>query len=59
MLAPFIIDEIRRREDELRQPFERPCLEPPRPSELEPRPERFPAASEEESSRGVEILDIL
>lgn len=54
MLPPFIIEQIRKREEEERARHEQPQLEIP----LErPRP-RAPAVPEEEK-RGVIILDLL
>jgi hypothetical protein len=54
MLPPFIIEQIRKREEEDRARHEQPQLELP----IErPRP-RPPAAPEDEGKRGVIILDL-
>jgi len=54
MLPPFIIEQIRKREEEERARHEQPRLELP----LErPRP-RTPKAPEDEAERGVIILDL-
>lgn len=61
MLPPFIIEQIRRREEaeaeRRRQDAERPRLEIP--SDM-PRPKRPPppVAEEDEAPRGVVILDL-
>jgi hypothetical protein len=54
MLPPFIIEQIRKREEEERARYEQPQLEIPRP---QPRPRR-PEAPEDEGNRGVIILDL-
>ena len=55
MLPPFIIEQIRKREEEERARYEQPQLELP----IErPRP-RQPAAPEEDGNRGVIILDLI
>lgn len=60
MIAPWIIDEIRRREREQRQRYEQPQLEMPAP----PPPDYEGSLPEDEqpsdggSSRGVIIIDI-
>jgi hypothetical protein len=54
MLPPFIIEQIRKREEEERARYEQPQLELP----IErPRP-RLPEAQEEDANRGVVILDL-
>jgi hypothetical protein len=54
MLPPFIIEQIRKREEEERARYEQPQLELP----IErPRP-RLPDAPEEDANRGVVILDL-
>jgi hypothetical protein len=54
MLPPFIIEQIRKREEEERARYEQPQLEIP----IErPRP-RMPEAPEEDANRGVVILDL-
>ena len=55
MLPPFIIEQIRKREQEEQARYEQPQLELPVPP---PRPKRDPAAPEEDGNRGVIILDI-
>lgn len=56
MLPPFIIEQIRRREEEERKQYEQPQLELP----VSPSPPREPKRREEsdEGQRGVIILDI-
>ena len=54
MLPPFIIEQIRKREEEERARYEQPQLEIP--SER-PRP-RAPEVPEEDANRGVVILDL-
>jgi hypothetical protein len=54
MLPPFIIEQIRKREEEERARYEQPQLELP----IErPRP-RAPEKSDDDVSRGVIILDL-
>jgi len=55
MLPPFIIEQIRRREEQERARYEQPRLEIP--SER-PRP-RTPHAPEEAGDRGVVVIDLL
>jgi hypothetical protein len=56
MLPPFIIEQIRRREDEeRRRRYEQPVLELPLESPYAPLPKEKPA--EEPSERGVIIID--
>jgi hypothetical protein len=55
MLPPFIIEQIRKREEEERARYEQPQLEIP-PDR--PRP-RTPEAPEEDGNRGVVILDLI
>ena len=56
MLPPFIIEQIRKREEEERARYEQPQLE--LPVEMpRPRP-RHEAPMEDEGHRGVIILDI-
>ena len=58
MLPPFIIDQIRKREEEeLRKSDERPVLEIPMPYAPEPR--RRPQSEEEPKDRGVVVIDLL
>lgn len=54
MLPPFIIEQIKRREEEERQ-NEQPQLEIPKvdPTRLEP------AADEAEENRGVVVIDLM
>lgn len=54
MLPPFIIEQIRKREEEERARYEQPQLEIP---VERPRP-RNPEAPEDEPNRGVVILDL-
>ncbi len=59
MLPPFIIEQIRKREEERRQHEQRPALELPLPV---PPPRRKPAGEQtpdDERDRGVVILDLL
>lgn len=57
MLPPFIIEQIRRREEEQRrQRIEQPTLELPIPSSS-PMPSR-PAKDEEDEHGGVVIVDL-
>jgi hypothetical protein len=53
MLPPFIIEQIRKREEEERARYEQPQLELPKP-----QPRRKPEAPEDEGNRGVIILDL-
>ncbi len=54
MLPPFIIEQIKKREEEERARYEQPQLELPIP---QPRP-RKPETPEDDSHRGVIILDL-
>ncbi len=54
MLPPFIIEQIRKREEEERARYEQPQLELPIDR---PRP-RPPEVAEEDGNRGVVILDL-
>ena len=54
MLPPFIIEQIRKREEEERARYDQPRLELPIDR---PRP-RLPEPVEEEANRGVVILDL-
>lgn len=54
MLPPFIIDQIRRREEEERR-HERPVVELPLPSPTGPREQR---PRDDEPRRGVVIIDL-
>ncbi len=54
MLPPFIIEQIKKREEEERARYEQPQLELPIP---QPRP-RKPETTEDEAHRGVIILDL-
>lgn len=58
MLPPFIIEQIRRREEEERARQEQPQLEIPadRPA---PRQPSAPTAPEEKGERGVVIIDLM
>ncbi len=55
MLPPFIIEQIRRREEQERARHEQPQLEIPAER---PRP-RAPQAPEEAGDRGVVVIDLL
>ena len=59
MLPPFIIDQIRRREEDVqrRQELDRPRLELPL-DVYHPAPEPKPKPSEDSVDRGVIILDL-
>lgn len=57
MLPPFIIEQIRRREeDERARRYEQPVLELPLESPYAPLPKEKP--SEESSERGVIIIEV-
>jgi hypothetical protein len=55
MLPPFIIEQIRRREEQERARPEQPQLEIP----YDPGPARSPRAPEEPGERGVVIIDLM
>lgn len=57
MLPPFIIEQIRRREEEERKQYEQPQLELPLAPAQRPPPSRRRDESEE-GQRGVIILDL-
>lgn len=58
MLPPFIIDQIRRREEEERRKDERPVLELPVPGpDMRKEPEG--RAKKDEPERGVVIIDLM
>jgi hypothetical protein len=57
MLDPWIIEEIRRREEEERQHRERPVLEVPLDVPAYPVPGQGGKPAEEEGERGVVIVD--
>jgi hypothetical protein len=54
MLPPFIIEQIRKREEQDRSRHERPQLEIP----VDPFP-RSPKAPDEQADRGVIVIDLL
>ena len=56
MLPPFIIDQIRRREEEERRVEEQPRLD--LPLDAYPTYPELPAEEEEKPARGVVILDL-
>jgi hypothetical protein len=58
MLPPFIIEQIRRREEQERARHEQPRLEIPADGPS-PRAPRAPQAPEEQVDRGVIIIDLL
>ncbi|WP_394847194.1 hypothetical protein LZC95_06960 [Pendulispora brunnea] len=55
MLPPFIIEQIRKREEEERARYEQPQLELP---VMPPRPRPRYDVPDDEANRGVIILDI-
>lgn len=57
MLDAFIIEKIKRREDERRREEQRPAIQIPLPQPVPSRREP-PPADEEESPRGVIIIDL-
>lgn len=58
MLNPFIIDQIKKREQEEQRRSERqPVIELPVPMPAAPRPSR-PSTDDEKSERGVVIIDL-
>jgi hypothetical protein len=60
MLPPFIIEQIRKREEERRQHEQRPTLELPLPAPpSRKRPVSSEQTPEEDRDRGVVILDLL
>jgi hypothetical protein len=56
MLPPFIIEQIRKREEEERARYDQPQLDLPIPSPSKPRFDIPP--SEDEGRRGVFILEL-
>lgn len=54
MLPPYIIEQIRRREEEQRRHYEQPQIEIPLPSNM-PRPS---APEQHDDDRGVVIIDL-
>jgi hypothetical protein len=54
MLPPYIIEQIRRREEEEAQPSERPVIELPIPSRRAPVRESEPPGEQ----RGVIVIDL-
>ena len=57
MLPPFIIDQIRKREEEERVRDERPVLEIPQPAHDDPRWQKKKV--DEDAERGVFIIDLM
>jgi hypothetical protein len=57
MLPPFIIEQIRQREEQARKSHERPQPRLELPLEIH-QPARRPQPDEEEPERGVTILDL-
>jgi hypothetical protein len=53
MLPPFIIEQIRKREEEERARYEQPQLEIPKP-----QPRRRPESVDDDANRGVIILEL-
>ncbi len=58
MLPPFIIEQIRRREEEERKQYEQPQLELPISPSPPREPKRRPGEESDEGQRGVIILDL-
>ena len=58
MLPPFIIEQIRRREEEERVRHEQPRIELPLQLPV-PRAPHAPQAPEERGDRGVTIIDLM
>lgn len=58
MLPPIIIDHIKRREHDERLRQHRPQLELPVPPPPR-RPVKSPAAEDDDSDRGVVVIDVL
>ena len=59
MLEPWIIEQIRRREEEERRRQERPRLDiPARDERWKPEQQEDPEEDREESDRGVVIIDM-
>jgi hypothetical protein len=56
MLPPFIIEQIRRREEQERARHEQPRLEIPKER---PAPPRSPQAPDDKAERGVVIIDLM
>jgi hypothetical protein len=54
MLPPFIIEQIRKREEEEARPEHRPAIELP----LAPLPRRRPPQDPDEADRGVVVIDL-
>lgn len=59
MLPPFIIEQIRKREEERRQHEQRPALELPLPMPTPSQRRKPSEPSDDERDRGVVILDLL
>lgn len=57
MLPPFIIEQIRKREEEERARYDQPQLDLPIPSHTPSKP-RFDIPPEDEGRRGVFILEL-
>ena len=55
MLPPFIIEQIRRREEELRRRYEQPTIELPLPTSM-PRPS--PPSRDDRDEDHVVIIDL-
>lgn len=55
MLPPYIIEEIRRRENEQRRRYEQPQIELPLPVHI-PQPSQSPKRDDDD--RGVTIIDL-
>lgn len=57
MLDAFIIDELRRRQQERREDDERPALEIPAPESHDHEPPEQNHAPDDEPERGVTVVD--
>lgn len=57
MLPPYIIEEIRRREQQQRRHYERPQVELPLPV-VNPSPGQSPKRDDDDADRGVVIIDL-
>ncbi len=56
MLPPYIIEQIRRREEEVRQRYEQPQIELPLPSNIPKSPKHD--QNKDDDDRGVVIIDL-
>lgn len=58
MLDSFIIEELRKREEERRREAERPRLELPLHPERDPYEDLDKSRDDDESNRGVVVIDL-